>query len=109
MHDGATWTGWDAGDLQLPGTIRDALGGQAARLSADARRVVTLAAVVGSQVPYALFEMISGLGGDALLRAVDELHAERMMIESDIDGQLAYDFAHPMLREVLYTDLSRAR
>ncbi|HYV98484.1 MAG TPA: BREX system ATP-binding domain-containing protein [Gemmatimonadaceae bacterium] len=107
-EDSSRWTGWNA-TLELPDTVRDAISAQLARLSADARGLAALAAAVGAQIPHALLEAISGLTPDALLRAVDELRAARLVVEVESSDELAYEFRHPMLREVLYTDLSRAR
>jgi DNA-binding CsgD family transcriptional regulator/tRNA A-37 threonylcarbamoyl transferase component Bud32 len=110
LHEhGGQWTGWTADELELPPTIRDAVGARIERLSADARKIATIAAVVGVQVPHALFEEMSGLSASALLEAIDELRADRLFAETEVDGQLAYEFTHPMLREVLYSALSRAR
>ena len=103
------WTGWGTERLELPRTIRDALAVRIGRLSADARRLATIAAVVGAQVPHALFDTMAGLDATALLEAIDELRHERMLTESTAAGELAYEFTHPLLQEVLYAELSRAR
>jgi DNA-binding CsgD family transcriptional regulator len=102
------WTGWSA-KLDLPTGIREAIAVRLDRLSADARSVATLAAVVGAQAPHALLDAIAGLSADALLAAVDELRRARILVETEVDRQLAYEFTHPLLQETLYTGLSRAR
>lgn len=103
------WVGWSAEQIQMPRTIRDALGTRLDRLTAAARRIATIAAVVGTHVPHALLEEMAGLSTHDLLEAVDELRHERMLVETRADAQLAYEFTHPLLQEVLYSDLSRAR
>ncbi|HTR79404.1 MAG TPA: AAA family ATPase, partial [Gemmatimonadaceae bacterium] len=108
-RDSSGWTGWGSDPLELPRTIRDALDARLERLSPGARRVATVAAVVGTGVPHALLESIAGLDGSALLEAVDELRRERVLQETPMTRDPAYEFTHPLLAETLYTALSRAR
>jgi len=106
---GGQWTGWDLEQLALPGTVRDAIGARLDRLPGDSRAVATIAAVAGAQVRHSLIEEIANLEPAALLTAIDALRRERILAESDVDRELGYEFTHPALRDVLYTDLSRAR
>jgi DNA-binding CsgD family transcriptional regulator len=108
-QENGAWVGWSGEQFEMPRTIRDALGMRLERLSTDARRVATIAAVAGTQVPHALFEAMAGLDTPALLEAIDELRRERMLVETQADAKLAYEFTHPLLQEVLYAELSRAR
>lgn len=103
------WSGFGAGIGAVPPTIRDVLGLRLDRLGEDARTLATIAAVAGSQVPHALLELLGGLSADALLEAIDELRLARVLHETDVDGQLAYEFTHPLLRDVLETGVGRAR
>ena len=103
------WVGWSTEAPELPRTIRDALAERLDRLSQGARHVATIAAVVGTQVPHPLLVALAQLESPALLAAVDELRRERLITETDADGQFAYEFTHPLLQEVLYAELSRAR
>ena len=108
-EDGGAWSGWDIVELHLPATVRDAISTRLERLSGDARQVATIAAVVGVQVSHALLEELAALSPDAFLAAIDTLRDERMFEETELEHELAYEFAHPLLREVLYVSLSRAR
>ena len=108
-EDAGQWTGWSTDSLALPTTVRDAIQSRIDRLTPDAVHTATIAAAVGAQVPHALLESLAGLNADALLAAIDVLRHERIILEVDVDRELGYEFAHPLLREVLYTSLSRAR
>ena len=108
-EDAGQWTGWNVSDIRLPTTVRDAINARLDRLTPAAHKVATIAAVVGVQVPHALLEHVAGLPTEALLSAIDELRHERILAEAEIDRSLGYEFTHPLLREVLYTSLSRAR
>lgn len=108
-REGERWVGWLTEQLALPDSIRDALSLRYDRLSEEAQTVVTISAVVGAQVPHLLLERLAGLGAEALLTAVDELLHERIFEEVESNEGPAYVFTHPMLQEMLYAELSRAR
>lgn len=108
-RDGTRWTGWDTQQLALPDTIRDALSLRYDRMSEAAQELVQIAAVAGSQVPHALFLRISGLDEPVVLAAVDELRRDAVLEEMETASGVAYVFHHPLLQEMLYAELSRAR
>lgn len=103
------WTGWDTQSLDLPPTVRDALGARLDRLSPNARTIANLVAVVGTRAGYDVLRSVSGLADSELVAALDELRAGRVLVEAARGDELAYDFAHPMLREVLYAVIGGAR
>lgn len=80
------------------------------RLSQDATRVLTVAAVVGPTVTLPLLERIPDAGAtpEALLDALDEGVRARVLVES---GRLRgrYAFAHALVRQAVYSDLTAAR
>ena len=108
-REGDHWVGWVTEQLALPGSIRDALSLRYDRLSEPAQSVVAISAVVGAQVPHALLGRLTGLDAPTLLTAVDELRRERVFDEIDAPSGPAYVFTHPMLQEMLYAELGRAR
>ena len=104
-----TWVGWDAGDFELPGTVRDAVIARVAGFSADARTVAELAAVVGARAGYRLLTSISKLPEDALLSALEELCAHRLLEEGAESGEVFYHFTHPLVRQTLYEEFGLQR
>ncbi len=103
------WSGWDTESLDLPATVREVLGARLDRLSPNAKTIGNLAAVIGTRAGYEVLRSVSGLADADLVNALDELRSARVLDEAARDEGLAYDFAHPMLREVLYTGLGGAR
>ncbi len=105
------WTGWDARDIGLPGSIRDAVLARVAGCSTAAQRVADVAAVVGSRAGYSLLAAVVELNESALLEALDELCAHRILDEEEVDGSVVYGFVHPVVREIVYGEfgLQRAR
>ena len=70
-----------------------------------AREVAGLAAAVGTNFTLDLLTEASDLDADTVVQAVDELWRRRIMRELG-DG---YDFAHEMLRESAYAQVSPPR
>ncbi|HYD51336.1 MAG TPA: AAA family ATPase [Gemmatimonadaceae bacterium] len=104
-----TWVGWDVEDFGLPRTVRDTVLARLAGLGTDARRVADLASVIGTRVTHGALAAVSALPAEALLAAVDELRRRHVLAEVEEGGEIAYDFAHPTLRDALYGELGLAR
>jgi DNA-binding CsgD family transcriptional regulator/tetratricopeptide (TPR) repeat protein len=94
---------------ELPGTVRDAVLARFETLGPDARRVADIAAVVGRRAPYNALLAIAGLPSERVLQALEELRTQRVLAEDLEVGKIVYDFTHPMLGEILYGELARAR
>ncbi len=108
-REGDRWLGWSTEQLALPDSIRDALSLRYERLSEDAQDVVAIAAVIAVQASHRLLERLAGLSTEALLRAIDELRRDRIIEEVELADGPAYVFTHPMMQDMLYSELSRAR
>ena len=100
----------DLAQLGIPDGVREVVSRRLMRLSEDATRVLTVAAVVGPTVTLPLLERIPDAGAtpDALLDALDEGVRARVLVES---GRLRgrYAFAHALVRQAVYADLTAAR
>jgi predicted ATPase len=73
--------------------------------SAPAQEVAGLAAAVGTDFTLGLLTEASDLDADSVVRAVDELWQRRIVREAG-DG---YGFAHDLLREAAYAQVSPAK
>lgn len=107
--EGGAWVGWEIDELKLPDSVRETVTLRASRLSAEARRVADLAAVLGGRFRFAQLAAVTGLSTDALLPLIDELELQRIIVDSQLSDALSYDFAHPIVRETLYAGIGRAR
>ena len=103
------WSGWEMETLQLPHTIRDVLKGRVDRLSPNARTLANLTAVVGTRAAYETLAKVSGLPEPDVVAALDELLAQRVLRETGNVDEIHYDFTHPLLQQVIYSDLGQAR
>ncbi|MFU8889376.1 MAG: ATP-binding protein [Trueperaceae bacterium] len=95
-----------AGAPALPPRLRTVIRARLARLSATSAELVGVAAVIGRAFDLDLLVRVSGRAEDAVVRALDELWARRVVREQ---GAGQYDFTHDKLREVAYEDLSLTR
>lgn len=75
------------------------------RLSAVARELVDVAAVIGHSFTLALLAQASEQGEDALTLGLDELWQNKIVQTQDAD---AYDFSHDQVREVALAGISPA-
>jgi serine/threonine protein kinase len=95
--------------LQVPEGVRLVLGRRLERLSEDARRILTTAAVIGRVFPLELLEQLEQARPDGALEAVEE--AERAhLVETEGPGrQTRYRFVHELVRQTLSETLSLPR
>lgn len=103
------WLGWETAELQLPGSVREAIAVRLARLSPASRSVAETAAVIGTRVDHDVLRSAMPLPEADLLAAIDELLRMHVIAEAPALGELRYDFVHPLLRQVLYSELGSAR
>lgn len=103
------WTGWEMETLHLPSTIRDVVKARIDRLSPNARTLANLAAVIGTRAPYDTLAQVSRLPEHEIVAALDELRAQRVLEETASADAIHYDFTHPLLQQVIYSELGQAR
>jgi len=95
-------------DFGLPEGIRELIGHRLDRLSQRTRTLLTTAAVVGREFSLSVVELLTELPEDAVLDAMDEALAARIITEEPgVPG--SFSFAHTLLRETLYTGITAAR
>jgi len=96
-------------DLGVPDEIRQVLASRLARLSAPARELLQIAAVLGREFDFTLLSRLTGWQDGQVIEAVEE--ALRASILSDRGGSwvASYAFRHALVREALYAGISRPR
>lgn len=101
------WTLGDLGAVGLPAPLRQVLDGRLARLGEDSKQLLTLAAIIGQEVPLALWAAVAETDEDGLLGTVDAA-TEAHLVTVAPDGSTVH-FAHALIREVLYEGLVATR
>nr|MDQ6872670.1 AAA family ATPase [Gemmatimonadota bacterium] len=103
------WTGWEMETLHLPSTIRDVVKTRIDRLSTDARRLANLAAVIGTRAAHETLASVADLPETEIIAGLEELLAQRVLVETGSVDAISYDFTHPLLQQVTYSELGQAR
>lgn len=117
---GNTWVGWHLEQIVLPRSVRDVLQSRLHRLSANARRIAELIAVIGTTAEHEVLLRCDGHDDGAntaashdaethLLSALDELRVQGIVIESMAHAGVSYELAHPLLRQALVEGVGLAR
>lgn len=97
----------DAGSRGLPEGVHDVLTRRLGRLSAQANTVLSLASVVGLDFELQLLDRAHAPGvTETTLDALDDAVAARVVTEL---GAGRYQFAHALVREVVYSSLTATR
>ncbi len=95
--------------LQVPATVQTILAARIDRLSADDKRLLQAAAVVGKDVPVALLQAIAELPDEALRAGLDRLRIAEFLHETRLFPDLEYAFKHALTHEVTYGTLLQER
>jgi DNA-binding CsgD family transcriptional regulator len=99
--------GWTLGSLtgvRVPPLLRQIIEGRAARLGAEARRLLGIAAVLGQEAPLDLWASVASATEGELLAALEQATVARLA-EATADGA-AVRFVHALIREALYEGMS---
>jgi DNA-binding CsgD family transcriptional regulator len=102
--------GWGLGDLsraRVPLLLRQLIDRRLTRFGAAGERLLALAAVIGQEVPLALWGAVAGTDEETLLDLVDRAVAAHVVEEAE-EGT-AIRFAHALIRETLYEGASLSR
>ena len=110
FDDAGRWrSDLDVQDLDVPEGIRLVIGRRVQRLSADERRLLTTAAIVGRSFDLALMEAVSGGDDDAVLTALEAAEAAKLIVSVSSRRDARWEFAHGLIRQTLANSLSLPR
>jgi class 3 adenylate cyclase/tetratricopeptide (TPR) repeat protein len=96
-------------ELDVPESVRLAVGRRLERLSEETRRALAAAAVVGRRFRFDVLEAIEELDQDALVDALDEAERARLVGSAEEGLAPAFTFAHELIRQTLLSHLSLVR
>ena len=95
--------------LQVPATVQAVLAARIDRLPPEEKRLLQTAAVIGTEVPFALLQAIAEASEEALHRGLAHLQAAEFLYETHLFPERAYTFKHALTHEVAYGGLLQER
>ncbi|MEV4455153.1 BTAD domain-containing putative transcriptional regulator [Microbispora sp. NPDC049633] len=91
--------------LAVPDGVRDVINQRVSRLPEDSQTLLRAAAVIGRDVDADVLETATGVGGARVMMLLEPAVATGLLLE--VDGGWDYRFSHALVREALYSGLSR--
>ena len=91
--------------IQVPATVQAVLAARIDRLPPEEKRLLQTAAVIGTEVPFALLQAIADLPEAALHRGLAHLQAAEFLYETRLFPEPEYTFKHALTHEVAYGSL----
>ena len=95
--------------IQVPATVQAILAARIDRLPPEEKRLLQTAAVIGTEVPFALLQAIAELPEEALHRGLAHLQAAEFLYETRLFPERDFTFKHALTHEVAYGSLLQER
>jgi class 3 adenylate cyclase/tetratricopeptide (TPR) repeat protein len=95
--------------LQVPATVQAVLAARIDRLPPEEKRLLQTAAVIGTEVPLPLLQVIADRPEEALRRELTNLQAAEFLYETRLFPEPEYTFKHALTHEVAYGSLLHER
>ncbi len=95
--------------LQVPATVQAVLAARIDRLPPEEKRLLQTAAVIGTEVPFPLLQVIAELPEDTLHRSLTHLQAAEFLYETRLFPDHEYTFKHALTHEVAYSSVLQER
>jgi predicted ATPase len=103
------WRWKEISEISVPKSVKEVIGRRLEHVSESCQRVLSMAAIIGRRFRFEVLQAIGELPEEALLDALEEAMRTQLVREESAAGEVEYDFAHALLREVLYERLSLRR
>jgi len=102
--DDSGWHRKPIEQLEIPGSIREAVRARIEGLSEEARQTLAAASVIGQRFSFDVLRAVRALDDTALESHIRQLIEEQLASET-AGGRDEYEFRHALTREVVYDDL----
>jgi class 3 adenylate cyclase/tetratricopeptide (TPR) repeat protein len=95
--------------IQMPATVQAVLAARIDRLPPEEKHLLQTAAVIGTEVPFALLQAIADTSEEALYRGLAHLQAAEFVYETRLFPEPDFTFKHTLTHEVAYSGLLQER
>ena len=104
-HRGAFHLARPLSSIRVPASVQTILAARIDRLSADEKKLLQSAAVIGREFSLPLLQAIMGTEGGDLGEGIARLQAAEFLFESSLFPEIEYTFKHVLTQEVAYDSL----
>jgi class 3 adenylate cyclase/tetratricopeptide (TPR) repeat protein len=94
---------------QVPATVQTVLAARIDRLPPEEKRLLQTAAVIGTDVPLPLLEIIAELPEETLQHGLTHLQAAEFLYETQLFPEREFTFKHALTQQVAYETLLQER
>src|SRR5207245_1032493 len=91
--------------MPVPATVQAVLAARIDRLAPEDKRLLQTAAVIGTDVPFALLQAIAEMSEEELHRGLAHLQSTEFLYETRLFPESEYTFKHALTHEVAYNSL----
>jgi len=106
---------WDSGGWRITGLtavpvpllLKQIIDARLTRLGDDAAALLAIAAVIGHEVPLAVWQSVAAVDGETLLRVAERVEMAHLITASKKGEGIR--FAHALIRDVLYESVPTLR
>lgn len=88
-------------DQDIPGTVEDVIMARIDRLDDDDRALIQTASVLGRRFSLRVLSAVSP-GGAPTRASLERIIREEFLVESEVDGDVGYEFRHALTQAVAY-------
>jgi tetratricopeptide (TPR) repeat protein len=96
-------------NLRVPATVQAVLASRIDLLAPEDKRLLQMAAVIGTEVPLALLQALAEQDDERLRTGLSHLQAAEFLYETRLFPELTYTFKHALTHEVAYGSLLQER
>ena len=107
QHDPVGWVLGALDQTTVPPLLRQVIDGRVGRLDAEAQRLLAVAAVIGHEVPLAVWAIAGEVDEETILAAAEHGLDAQVLVETA--GGERVRFAHALIRETLYEGVPSIR
>jgi class 3 adenylate cyclase/tetratricopeptide (TPR) repeat protein len=95
--------------IQVPATVQAVLAARIDRLPSEEKQLLQTAAVIGTEVPLALLQVVAAAPEEALHLGLTHLQAAEFLYETRLFPDIEYTFKHALTQQVAYETLLQER
>jgi non-specific serine/threonine protein kinase len=103
-REGEGWVLEDPGGIRVPSLLRQIIEGRLERLGEETRGLLAVAAVIGQEVPFDLWQAVGEADDERLAEAMGRALEAHLIKETPGGERLR--FVHALVRETLYRELA---